>query len=58
MSVMVAATQMHCSWGIAANVVPVIASNRIGSEESNGIEITFYGSSFITDHCGAWCNNE
>ena len=37
----------------AANVVPVIASNRIGSESSNGTEITFYGSSFITDHTGS-----
>ncbi len=38
----------------AANVVPVIASNRIGKEESNGRELTFYGSSFITNHCGAF----
>ena len=37
----------------AANVVPVIASNRIGMEESNDRVLTFYGSSFITDHCGA-----
>ncbi len=37
----------------AANMVPVIASNRIGTEQSQGEEITFYGSSFITDHCGA-----
>ena len=36
----------------AANVIPVIASNRIGTEESRGEEITFYGSSFITDHPG------
>ena len=37
----------------AANMVPVIASNRIGTEESRGVEMTFYGSSFITDHLGA-----
>ena len=37
----------------AANVIPVIASNRVGTEESRGQEITFYGSSFITDHLGA-----
>ena len=37
----------------AANVVPVIASNRIGKESSNAVEIEFYGSSFITDHLGA-----
>lgn len=40
----------------AANLVPVIASNRIGTEESKfepGWAITFYGSSFITDETGA-----
>ncbi|MFB3117605.1 MAG: nitrilase-related carbon-nitrogen hydrolase, partial [Myxococcota bacterium] len=37
----------------AANVVPVIASNRIGKESSNAVEMEFYGSSFITDHLGA-----
>ena len=37
----------------AANVVPVIASNRIGRESSNAVEMEFYGSSFITDHTGA-----
>jgi N-carbamoylputrescine amidase len=36
----------------AANLVPVIASNRVGSELDDGIETTFYGSSFITDHTG------
>ncbi|TOM94283.1 N-carbamoylputrescine amidase, partial [Vibrio parahaemolyticus] len=34
----------------AANLVPVIASNRVGTEVDDGIETTFYGSSFITDH--------
>lgn len=37
----------------AANVVPVIASNRIGREDGrNGTSITFYGSSFIADQTG------
>lgn len=40
----------------AANLVPVIASNRIGTEKSKFIpdyEMTFYGSSFIADQTGA-----
>ncbi|WP_045507670.1 N-carbamoylputrescine amidase [Kosakonia oryzae] len=40
----------------AANVIPVIASNRIGTETSKyieGLEMTFYGSSFIADQTGA-----
>ncbi|MBE4191817.1 N-carbamoylputrescine amidase [Vibrio parahaemolyticus] len=37
----------------AANLVSVIASNRVGTEVDDGIETTFYGSSFITDHTGA-----
>ncbi|EJG1881298.1 N-carbamoylputrescine amidase [Vibrio parahaemolyticus] len=37
----------------AANLVPMIASNRVGTEVDDGIETTFYGSSFITDHTGA-----
>jgi N-carbamoylputrescine amidase len=40
----------------AANLVPVIASNRIGVERSttiDGLETTFYGSSFICDETGA-----
>lgn len=38
----------------AANLMPVIASNRIGTEEGkNGTAITFYGSSFIADQTGA-----
>jgi len=37
-----------------ANILPVVASNRIGSEKATAsdIEMTFYGSSFIADHCG------
>jgi N-carbamoylputrescine amidase len=37
----------------AANVVPVIASNRIGVERGQQYEMTFYGSSFIADSTGA-----
>jgi N-carbamoylputrescine amidase len=38
----------------AANVMPLIASNRIGTEPGRkGTEITFYGSSFIADYSGA-----
>ncbi|OCP56589.1 N-carbamoylputrescine amidase [Vibrio parahaemolyticus] len=37
----------------AANLVPVVASNRVGTEVDDGIKTTFYGSSFITDHTGA-----
>ena len=36
----------------AANLVPVIASNRVGEETEKDTSITFYGSSFITDHHG------
>jgi len=36
----------------AANLLPVIASNRTGVEVDDGISTTFYGSSFITDHTG------
>jgi len=37
----------------AANLTPVIASNRIGREDGQSCAITFYGSSFITDETGA-----
>jgi N-carbamoylputrescine amidase len=47
----------------AANIVPVVTSNRTGLEniegnsptgitQNSGSEITFYGSSFITNHIG------
>ena len=36
-----------------ANMVPVIASNRIGTERTDDVEITFYGSSFIAGPSGA-----
>ncbi len=37
----------------AANIMPVIASNRIGVEVEGRTTCTFYGSSFIADHTGA-----
>lgn len=37
----------------AANIVPLIASNRIGTETEGDFAITFYGSSFIADETGA-----
>ncbi len=37
----------------AANVMPVIASNRVGREDIEDSHITFYGSSFIADATGA-----
>ncbi|MFM7065609.1 MAG: N-carbamoylputrescine amidase [Gammaproteobacteria bacterium] len=36
----------------AANMLPVVASNRIGHEAGAQNAITFYGSSFIADHTG------
>lgn len=36
----------------AANMMPVIASNRIGTEDDDNSSMTFYGNSFITDNQG------
>ncbi|MDO4545111.1 MAG: N-carbamoylputrescine amidase [Bacillota bacterium] len=36
----------------AANMVPVLASNRVGTERIGETAITFYGSSFISDEYG------
>jgi N-carbamoylputrescine amidase len=36
----------------AANIMPVIASNRIGKESSKDLSLEFYGSSFISNHLG------
>jgi N-carbamoylputrescine amidase len=36
----------------AANVMPLVASNRIGTEEGEKYTMTFYGSSFIASHTG------
>ncbi|MFT5112825.1 MAG: N-carbamoylputrescine amidase [Parasphingorhabdus sp.] len=36
-----------------ANLMPLLASNRIGTETAdNGTQVTFYGCSFISDWCG------
>jgi N-carbamoylputrescine amidase len=38
----------------AANILPVVAANRVGREAApEGTAVTFYGSSFITDPTGA-----
>ncbi len=37
----------------AANLTPVIAANRVGTERGFETDVTFYGSSFITDYTGA-----
>lgn len=40
----------RCMMGhAAANLVPVIAANRVGTERIDDSQITFYGSSFLTD---------
>lgn len=36
----------------AANIMPLVASNRIGVESGDNYTMTFYGSSFITSHTG------
>lgn len=36
-----------------ANLMPIVAANRIGREVGTSCEITFYGSSFIADNTGA-----
>jgi N-carbamoylputrescine amidase len=36
-----------------ANLMPLIASNRIGREQQDDSDITFYGGSFIADEFGA-----
>jgi N-carbamoylputrescine amidase len=35
-----------------ANIMPVMASNRIGTERQHNTEVTFYGSSFIANETG------
>lgn len=37
----------------AANLTPLVASNRVGVETDGDTTGTFYGSSFIADHLGA-----
>lgn len=35
-----------------ANIMPLVASNRVGTERSADVEISFYGTSFIAGHTG------
>ena len=44
--------QMTMRGHAAANIVPVVASNRIGVESSKDLEMKFYGSSFIAGPTG------
>jgi N-carbamoylputrescine amidase len=44
--------QMVMRGHAAANILPVIASNRIGTEESGELSMDFYGSSFMSNHVG------
>ena len=37
----------------AANMTPLVASNRIGKEDGEAAQMTFFGASFIADHFGA-----
>ncbi len=36
----------------AANIIPIVASNRVGEEQENQSTMTFFGSSFIADEYG------
>ncbi len=36
----------------AANIMPLVASNRIGTEKGDKYTMTFYGSSFVASHTG------
>ncbi len=35
-----------------ANAVPIVAANRVGAEDNDGVRQTYYGHSFIADHTG------
>lgn len=37
----------------ASNLMPLVASNRVGTEQGEHWKVTYYGSSFIADHTGA-----
>jgi N-carbamoylputrescine amidase len=37
---------------VAANILPLVASNRIGTETQDGVSVTFYGSSFVAGPTG------
>jgi len=36
----------------ASNIMPLVASNRIGTEQGERWSVAYYGSSFIADHTG------
>ena len=36
----------------AANMIPVVAANRVGTERGSSCTVRFYGSSFVTDNTG------
>jgi len=36
-----------------ANAVPIVAANRVGTEDNDGVTQSYYGHSFIADHTGA-----
>ncbi|MEM7281041.1 MAG: carbon-nitrogen hydrolase, partial [Pseudomonadota bacterium] len=44
--------QMVMRGHAAANILPVIASNRIGTESSSDLSLDFYGSSFVANEIG------
>lgn len=44
--------QMVMRGHAAANILPVVASNRIGEETSGELSLQFYGSSFISNEIG------
>ena len=44
--------QMTMRGHAAANILPVVASNRIGDETDGELTMNFYGSSFIADETG------
>jgi N-carbamoylputrescine amidase len=54
-----AALDTHGNWQRAmqghavSNAVPVVASNRIGLEDNDGVQQRFYGHSFVADETGA-----
>lgn len=53
-----AALDTHKQWQRAmqghavSNAIPVVAANRIGLEDNDGVKQEFYGHSFICDHGG------
>jgi N-carbamoylputrescine amidase len=44
--------QMVMRGHAASNILPVVASNRIGEEKSGELSLQFYGSSFISNEIG------